>query len=145
MTIRPPKLYKPRPVKIALAGLRNGDCRASAPIHNRHDRISALVFAKITSGEAPTAGTGYGIYLYTSNHPIPKKDLEGNVDNWPNVAHVMIITPNANQSYYIPFNTSLGFRLLKYWGLIVRNNTGRTTHKHPSKHYIEYRYLSQAS
>lgn len=129
---------------ITLAALAAGSARQSTIIANPNKRPAALVNLRIQSGNAPSAGTIYEIYLLRGDGiPSYRTDGAGAVDAAITIGNAqlmstIVVTNNANTNFYGDFDTAPLGPLGTQWGIAVKNSTDQALNATEGNHIKEY-------
>lgn len=129
---------------ITLASLAAGSARQSTIIANPNKRPAALVNLRIQSGNAPSAGTIYEIYLLRGDGiPTYRTDGAGAVDAAITIINAqlmgtIVVTNNANTNFYGDFDTAPLGPLGTQWGIAVKNSTDQPMNAAEGNHIKEY-------
>jgi hypothetical protein len=129
---------------ITLAALAAGSARQSTIIANPNKRPAALVNLRIQSGNAPSAGTIYEIYLLRGDGiPTYRTDGAGAADAAITIGNAqlmgtIVVTNNANTNFYGDFDTAPLGPLGTQWGIAVKNSTDQPMNAAEGNHIKEY-------
>jgi len=129
---------------ITLASLASGAARQSTIITNPNRRPAALINLRINSGNAPSAGTIYELYLIRSdNITTYRTDNAGAADAAITIVNAqllgtIVVTNNANTNFYGDFDTSPLGPLGPAWGIAVKNSTDQALNAAEGNHVKEY-------
>lgn len=134
---------------VTLASLANGSARQSTMISNTNNYPAAIVYLKLKSNAAPTAGSSYKVFLTRGDDASSstyRTDGIGATDaavtsvlNAQLLGNI-ILTANANTNFFGEFDTSSLGPLGPEWGIIVLNNSGQSLNATESDHFKGYVY-----
>jgi hypothetical protein len=121
--------------------------RQSTMVDNSSTKYpSAIVYCKIKSGTAPTAGGVYEIFLLRGDDPASstfRTDAAGASDAALTIENAqllgtIVVTNTLNKTYCAEFDTSPLGPLGPEWGVAIRNNTSQALNATGGDHLIEY-------
>lgn len=127
---------------ITLGSLAAGAARQSTMVANANDRPAALVFVKIRTGTAPTAGTVYRVYLLRGDGT-SRTDGAGASDatftptNAPELGTIRV-TASGSTDFYGEFDTAPLGRLGDEWGVAIKNDTNQNADATDANHVVAY-------
>jgi len=131
---------------ITLASLANATARQSTLLTNSSNYPGALLYFRIKSNAAPTAGSVYEIYLLRADEtPTLADDNAGasdaaiTIENSP-LLGTIVLTATATKNFYGVFDTSVLGPLGPKWGIAVKNSSGQTVSTTEGDHGYEYVY-----
>lgn len=130
---------------ITLASLASGSARQATVLSNSSNYPRALVYIRIKSNTAPTAGGSYDIYLGRSDGTV-RTDGAGASDAAITVLNArllgsIVVTASATTNFFGIFDTGGLGALGTEWFIIVKNNTSQAISATESDHYYKYAYL----
>lgn len=131
---------------ISLASLASGSARQSTILTNTNNRPSALIYLKITSGNAPAAGTVYELYLLRDDGVTTlRTDNAGANDAAITIVNAqligtIVVTNNSNTAFTGDFDTAPLGPLGPKWGIAVKNSTDQALNATEANHVKEYAY-----
>jgi hypothetical protein len=107
---------------------------------------SAIIYVKITSGTAPTAGGVYEIFLLRGDDPSSstyRTDNAGASDAALTIENALylgsiVVTNTLNKTYCAEFDTSPLGPLGPEWGIAIRNNTTQTLNATGGNHVVKF-------
>lgn len=131
---------------ITLASLAAGNARQSTIVANANARGAAVIYLKIESGNAPTAGTIYELYLLRDDGITTlRTDNAGAADAAITIVNAqligtIVVTNTANAFFTADFDTSPLGPLGPKWGIAVKNSTDQALNAVEANHVKEYAY-----
>lgn len=131
---------------ITLAALGAGSARQSTIVANGNNRGAAVIYLKIQSGNAPTAGTIYELYLLRDDGITTlRTDSAGAADAAITIVNAqmigtLVVTNNANTNFVGDFDTSPLGPLGPKWGIAVKNSTDQALNGAEGNHVKEFAY-----
>lgn len=121
--------------------------RQSTMVDNSANKYpSAIVYVKITSGTAPTAGGIYEIFLLRGDDPASStyrtdgagaSDAALTIEN-AQLLGTLVVTNTLNKAFCAEFDTSVLGPLGPEWGIAVRNNTSQALNATAGNHFVKY-------
>jgi hypothetical protein len=107
---------------------------------------SAIIYVKITSGTAPTAGGVYEIFLLRGDDPSSstyRTDNAGASDAALTIENALylgsiVVTNTLNKTYCTEFDTSVLGPLGPEWGIAIRNNTSQALNATGGNHAVKF-------
>lgn len=135
---------------ITVASLANNTARQSTMVANANNYPQAMIYAKLTTGTAPTVGTCYELYLLRGDDASSsayRTDGAGAADAAITIGNAqllgsIVLTATANTAFYVEVDTAPLGPLGPEWGIAVRNAaTGQALHATGGNHLLEYTYF----
>lgn len=128
---------------MTLGGLASGAARQSTFITNSNNRPAAIVYLKIQSGNAPSAGTIYQCYLLRYDGISYRSDGAGANDAAITIVNSQLlgtiaVTNNANAYFYGEFDTMPLGPLGPGWAIAVVNTTDQSLNVTEGNHLKAY-------
>ena len=117
-------------------------------VANSNNYPGAIVYVRIKSNTAPTAGQTYNVYLLRGDDASSstfRTDNAGATDAAITIENAtllgqIVVTATATKSFYGEFDTSMLGPLGPEWGIAIKNNSGQTISATGSDHLAEYVY-----
>jgi hypothetical protein len=121
--------------------------RQSTMVDNSANKYpSAIIYVKITSGTAPTAGGIYEVFLLRGDDPSSstyRTDAAGASDAAltpvnAQLLGALVVTAAGNTAFCGEFDTSPLGPLGPEWGIAIRNNTTQTLNATGGNHVVKF-------
>jgi len=134
---------------ITLASLANNAARQSTMVANANNYPAALIYAKLTTGPAPTANTTYEIYLLRGDDASAstyRTDGAGAADAAITIQNAklldtILLPATANTAFFVECTTEMLGPLGPEWGIAVKNAaTGQAVNSNATLSFVEYAY-----
>lgn len=131
---------------ITLASLASAAARQSTIVTNNLNRAAAIIYLRIKSGNAPTAGAVYELYLIRDDGVTTyRTDNAGAADAAITIENAqligtIVVTATANKQFYGDFDTAPLGPLGPKWGIAVKNTSGQALNATEGDHLKTYAY-----
>ena len=132
-------------VTITLSSLTNGSGRQSTLITNSGGYPGAMIYVKMRSNAAPTAGSTYDVYLIRADAASPAITTDGagasdaalTVLNAKCIGSIQL-SASATTDFQAEFDTAIAGPLGARWGIAIVNRSGQTTGTTAGDHVVNY-------
>lgn len=127
-----------------LASLTNTSARQTTLITNSTNRPAALIYYRIRSATAPTAGSIYELFLLRNDGTVADDNAGASdavivIENAPLLGTMVLTnTGGPNKFFYGVFDTAALGPLGSSFGIAVRNSSGQTLNATEGDHLKRY-------